>query len=82
MLARFERDGSSKTKREPFVPAGNEIPGWRRAELLRLSHDAELSLRYSTRFSSRLDVVRRESHPVCGSRRGGRCVRCRLRAKL
>ena len=63
------------TRREPLVPTGNEIPGWRRAELLRLSHDAGLSPRYSVRFSSRIDVVRRESQPVSSSRRGGRVLK-------
>ena len=33
------------------------MPGWRSAELLRLSHDVELTLRNFARFSSRRDLV-------------------------
>ena len=58
------------------------MPGWRGEELLRLSNDVGLSPRYSARFSSRSEFVRRESQPFIGSRRGGRCRKHQLHSKL
>lgn len=51
------------------VPTG-EMPGWRREELLRLSHDVGLTPRNSARFSSRRSLAGANRGPVGGSRRG------------
>ena len=44
--------------------------------------EAEMRLRSPDRFSSRSKFVRRESQPVGGSRRGGRCRKRQLHSKL
>src|SRR5882762_7000156 len=44
--------------------------------------EAEMKLRSPDRFSSRSEFVRRESQPVGGSRRGGRCRKHQLHSKL
>jgi len=63
MRVRFSlvRKGNSKSKRTRTDRSRwKKIPGWCRAELLRLSNDAGLLPRYSIRFSSRIGFVRRE----------------------
>jgi len=51
---RFQAIGSGlRRKRKHCQGLCYMMPGWRSAELLRLSHDVELTLRNFARFSSR-----------------------------